>query len=363
MLTPRTPRAKVGFLLPAVLVFSLAIAGCSGDGEGVVAADAPPAVETGASRRAAVVEDQSTGARALQPRSWTGVWPSQRIRRLASGAGQEIAVLDTGITPELLETCGSCRFAGDPEAAVDDSGHGTSMVAALTGVPRHGYVGVAPRATVTIYPLAGRHGDVVDTESVIGAFDSAVRSGADVINMSLGSQTPSPRLAGSIRRATRRGITVTAAGGPDPDNLVLYPAAYPGVLAAVAAAPQAGAGTPSDESGASGDHEHAHQQHAGHHDGEPGSGRQARFVRVPLFGLQLPRYDAQRRFFRFEVSHESSDASVVLAGLLAARRSALTRCASVPDPRRFMAQVGHNAAQRQPLLAGMFRQCGSQRGL
>lgn len=72
------------------------------------------------------------------------------------------------------------------------------------------------------------------TYDVANGIVTAVNSGANVINLSLGSQGDSPFLQGVIQAVQDRGIPVIAAAGNEPVTTPFYPAAYPGVLAVTA---------------------------------------------------------------------------------------------------------------------------------
>ena len=86
---------------------------------------------------------------------------------------------------------------------------------------------------VRILPIrvlaADGEGDQLRTARAIRV---AVAAGAQVINLSLSSQTESPAQADAIRYALDQGVTVVAAAGNrrQEGSPTVYPAAYPGVL-------------------------------------------------------------------------------------------------------------------------------------
>jgi subtilisin family serine protease len=108
-----------------------------------------------------------------------------------TGAGTKVAVLDTGIDtthPDLAGAVVEARNFTSSDTTDDIVGHGTHVAATITGSGK--YQGVAPDAGLI-------NGKVLDdagygTESqIIAGMEWATASGADVVNMSLGSRRPS----------------------------------------------------------------------------------------------------------------------------------------------------------------------------
>ena len=170
------------------------------------------------------------------------------------GEGVKVAVIDSGIDyvhfdlsgsqPVYPEFNGNYRggwdFVNNDADPIDDNGHGTH-VAGILAADKNGYlvVGVAPR--VELYSLK-----VVDASgngqysSVIAALQWAVDHGIDVVNMSIGGHEVSQALADAVEAAYQAHVLmVAAAGNVNPLTLqeliygcpVVYPAAYPHVLA------------------------------------------------------------------------------------------------------------------------------------
>lgn len=102
-----------------------------------------------------------------------------------------------------------------------DFGHGT-MVAGLIHL-------VAP--TALIMPLKAFQADgSANLSDVIRAIYYAVDNGAQVINMSFDSETPSPGLQAAIAYATSRGVTLVAAAGNEGEQELVYPAGLANVI-------------------------------------------------------------------------------------------------------------------------------------
>src|SRR6266498_3089607 len=113
-----------------------------------------------------------------------------------TGAGTTVAVLDTGIDathPDLSDAVTAAKNFTDSDTEDDHFGHGTHVASIITGSGAASggkYRGVAPDAKLL-------NGKVLDDfgggqESwIIAGMEWAAANGADVINMSLGSQAPS----------------------------------------------------------------------------------------------------------------------------------------------------------------------------
>jgi subtilisin family serine protease len=154
---------------------------------------------------------------------------------ITRGAGVTVAVLDSGVDDTHPDLAGrllpAVDLVGDGLTG-DPFGHGTRIAGIVAGVmDGAGIAGVA--SDVRILPIrvlaADGEGDQNRTARGIRA---AVAAGAQVINLSLSSQTESPFQADAIRYALDEGVTVVAAAGNrrEAGSPTVYPAAYPGVL-------------------------------------------------------------------------------------------------------------------------------------
>jgi serine protease AprX len=190
--------------------------------------DGPPAVPESVPGSMHAVVDQ-IGARDLWQRGITG-------------AGVNVAVIDTGVAPvAALATPGkviaavdlSSEHADQSVAAVDTYGHGTHMAGIIAGrdpdadpalAEQHPdwFLGVAPDAGIVSVKVAGRDGGV-DPAQVIAGIDwvvaNAERLDVDVITVAfdsgLRSAYQSDPLAAAVERAWDAGIVVVAAAGND----------------------------------------------------------------------------------------------------------------------------------------------------
>jgi thermitase len=176
-------------------------------------------------------------------------------REAASFARSAVAILDSGLL-SLRELDGVVASAWDaiaPDRSPDDPvGHGTQMaliaggsVAPLGGEESGQTAAGVPLIAVRAFDGNGR----TSSFAMMRAIEYALEKGARVINMSWGSPTSSEFLETAIERAAGAGAIVVAAAGNEPTGLLMYPAAYPGVVA-VSALGDDGALWPQSNTGA-----------------------------------------------------------------------------------------------------------------
>ena len=159
-----------------------------------------------------------------------------------TGAGIDVAVIDTGVTP-VPALSGSDKVVYGPDLSLDSQnpglrnldgyGHGTFMAGLIAGhdpslsapysaSPASSYRGIAPDARIISVKVGASDGEV-DVSQVIAAIDWVVQHAHDpgfnirVINLSYGtnsnqSYTVDP-LAYAAEQAWKAGITVVAAAG------------------------------------------------------------------------------------------------------------------------------------------------------
>ncbi len=150
-----------------------------------------------------------------------------------------VAVIDTGVLtthPDLdgkLTTGGNAGwdFYNNDSNPNDDNGHGT-FVAGIVGAESNNssYVsGVCWACKIMPVKALGPNG-TGPTSAVIQGIDYAVAHGAKVINLSLGSAAANAAMLTAVDNATAAGVVVVAASG-NQNTAVLYPAAYPNVIA------------------------------------------------------------------------------------------------------------------------------------
>lgn len=178
------------------------------------------------------------------------------------GKGVEVAVIDSGVNPDVSDLAGSVKtgpdFSGVSTPPTNPSWgvHGTWMASLIAG---HGHgagddsgiIGVAPQATVLSIRVITDSGDpnfgAYEKESLgqgqhelAEAIRYAVAHGASVISMSLGYSMQSAQVRLALQDAFNHKVVVVAAAGNSGDQAgadgrghapYSFPANYPGVLA------------------------------------------------------------------------------------------------------------------------------------
>jgi hypothetical protein len=169
----------------------------------------------------------------------------------ATGKGVKIAIIDSGINPELADFAGKVDPASQDVAGsrgvTDKTGHGTA-VSAVAAAARDGagVMGVAFGSTILSFNTQGVDG--CDDEEgcshsdadIVRAVDLARINGAKVINISLGGDDPSSEMNAAVARAAAAGILVVMAagnsgdepGGENPEGFPLSAAAAGNVIIA-----------------------------------------------------------------------------------------------------------------------------------
>jgi subtilisin family serine protease len=173
------------------------------------------------------------------------------------GAGQTIAVIDTGIDythPSLggglgtgFKVIGGHDFFDDDEDPIDTSGHGTGVAGVLASDPfvfeEHYYSGIAPAAKLVALRITDEPDDPAPDERVRDALqwvvDHRIEFGITVVNISFGfghfdSDQPDGPFAAQIQALTNAGVAIVAAsgnGGVSDGPGVDYPAADPNAIA------------------------------------------------------------------------------------------------------------------------------------
>ncbi|MEK6853232.1 MAG: S8 family peptidase [Nanoarchaeota archaeon] len=157
-----------------------------------------------------------------------------------TGAGVVVCVVDTGIDkdhPDLqANIVGGRNFVAkgavvDPAKWDDDNGHGTHVAGTVAALDNSvGVIGVAPQASLLAAKVLNRQGSGYLSD-VIAGIDYCVQSGADVVSMSLGSNSDVQALHDAVDAAYAGGLLLVAAAGNDYGGAVSYPAAYDSVIA------------------------------------------------------------------------------------------------------------------------------------
>jgi type VII secretion-associated serine protease mycosin len=182
----------------------------------------------------------------------------------AKGNGVTVAVLDTGVDSTAPDLAGDVSTGPDYTTGADPPGyqppldHGTYIASLIAGHGSGpgdtlGVMGVAPDAKILAVRvilddgepgLQAYNQDKRFADAISNGIYYAVRHGATIINMSLGSADPAGNLRAAIGYAVSRGVVVVASAGNDGTSSgfapYIYPASFTGVIA-VAAVTSSGA--------------------------------------------------------------------------------------------------------------------------
>lgn len=229
-------RAAVLILLPAVLLLA-----------------AMPGVARAQGIPQQVRSDDMTTLNAIDvPAAWAKT----------KGAGVTVAVLDTGANGSVPDLTGQVIAGPDYTVGADPAGfnppheHGTYICSIIAGHGSgpgrsEGMVGVAPQArllSVRVILDDSEPGFAVYNENakyvdaIANGINYAVGHGASVINMSLGSPTPTAGLRKAIANAVAKGVVIVASAGNSGTagggfSAYSYPASFTGVISVAAVGP------------------------------------------------------------------------------------------------------------------------------
>jgi serine protease len=166
---------------------------------------------------------------------------SDAAHAVSTGSGAVVAVVDSGTQfdhPDLAGHIGQgYDFVQNDATPQDGNGHGTH-VSGIIGAASGNGIGVesvAPGATIMPVRVLDDDGDG-STDTVAKGVDYARTHGADVINLSLGSDVPLVGAMGrdafdaAVHRAVAAGIVVVAASGNNGVPVCEQPAASDGLL-------------------------------------------------------------------------------------------------------------------------------------
>lgn len=172
------------------------------------------------------IEDQGAMARVRK----------DEAHAISTGSGARVAVLDTGVDIDHPFLAGRLDLAAgadfvdndsnpdDAANAIDDDGDGLTDAGAGHGTMVAGIIAtIAPDAT--IIPIR-----VLDDEGfgtvfrVMKGLYQAEDAGANIVNLSLGSQNKSDAIEAVIHELHQRGISIVAAGGNDSTSTIQFPA-------------------------------------------------------------------------------------------------------------------------------------------
>ncbi|MFI5689772.1 S8 family serine peptidase [Streptomyces sp. NPDC051636] len=167
-----------------------------------------------------------------------------RTQQLSAGAGVSVAVVDTGVNPDVAALAGRVQTVG--EADNDCVGHGTFAAGLIAGARTKGstIVGMAPQARIIAAQGTDDRGVPTPQRIALGIREAADQ-GADVIYVGQALRTGRAELTAAAAYAARHDALVVAPAAPDaiPQDQLgstgeqptgpYWPAAAPGVLSVV----------------------------------------------------------------------------------------------------------------------------------
>jgi membrane-anchored mycosin MYCP len=239
---PAATAARGGFLA-ALAAGAMSVAGA------VPAAGAVLAPDAAYARAGHVAAETASGCagpatQVIHGTPWAEAYlDAGLLRSYSAGAGQVVAVVDSGVSAAAPALAGSVLPGASMVHAgpgnTDCLGEGTFVAGLIVAhpMPGTGLAGLAPAARILPVAVTAASGQA-SSRAVAAGIRYAVASGATVIDVSLTTPPgPSATLLAAVRYAQARNVVVVAgvpAGGSVgtvPANTVGYPAAYPGVLA------------------------------------------------------------------------------------------------------------------------------------
>lgn len=163
--------------------------------------------------------------------------PDLKLQPIKEGEGIVIGLIDTAIQKQgnnfdnfLLP---SISVAGGATPSAEQPTHGTSMYETiLRGIGTFGEDG-ASRVRILPIDVYGDKGTTTTYEVANGIYQ-ALQNGAQIINLSLGSEGDTPYLHDIIQKGTEAGRVFVGSAGNTPVTTPTYPAAYPEVIGVTA---------------------------------------------------------------------------------------------------------------------------------
>lgn len=157
---------------------------------------------------------------------------------VTTGKGVTVAVIDTGVKANHEDLPNLRRVevtnGKEPLGLEDATGHGThvaGIIGAAMGNGKGG-AGIAPGAAILSLRVVNAAGYIYDS-ALIAALRTAVKNGAQIVNISIGGTAYNAVFQKVINEAAEAGVTVVAAMGNDGTNCLNYPAGYDNVIGVV----------------------------------------------------------------------------------------------------------------------------------
>jgi len=159
---------------------------------------------------------------------------AEKVWGATTGDSIKVGIIDSGIDvkhPDLKDNLkGGVSTVWYTTSYNDDNGHGTHVAGITAAIDNEiGVIGVGPKIDLYAVKVLDRRGSGYLSD-VIEGLDWAIANGMQVVNMSLGTASNVPSFQEAIKRVKAAGIVQVAAAG-NTGGAVIYPAAYPEVIA------------------------------------------------------------------------------------------------------------------------------------
>lgn len=153
---------------------------------------------------------------------------------VTTGTGVRVAVLDSGVAtdnPDINPKVDLRQNFTTSRNNEDNYGHGTHVAGIIAATKDNaiGVAGVCPGCTILAGKVLTDNG-FGSSSGLANGINWAVNNGAKVINMSL-VVGASSTLQTAVNNAWNKGVVLVAAAGNSGNSTMVYPAAYPNVIA------------------------------------------------------------------------------------------------------------------------------------